>query len=94
MTGADVYLWPMLVFLVLGTLGAAWQARNPEREIAARKHLLEQNLQAPRWRQMSLWDQYRATQNDPVREGRSARRRATVLGVAAVAVAMALALGV
>ena len=89
-----VFEWPLLAFLVIGALGAIWQARNPEREIAARKRLLERNLQLPRWKQMPLWDRYREMQDDPVREARSARLRAILLGGAAVAVATALMLGV
>lgn len=88
-----VFLWPLLGLFGIGALGAAWEARNPEREIAARARLLEQDPMAPRWRQMPLWDTYRSQQDDPARFARSARRRALILGACAGAVAVALLLG-
>ena len=87
----EVYLWPLLGFFVLGALGALWQARNPQADIAAREKLLERNVDAPRWRAMPLWKAYRAGQEDPVRHARSARRRAMALLIGAFAVALALA---
>ena len=93
MSGWAVFLWPLLVFLAIGALGALWQARHPESEIAARERLIAIHRDSPRWRGMPSWQAYRAVQDDPVRYARSAYRRTIVLGLAAAAVALSLALG-
>lgn len=88
-----VFLWPLLAFFVLGALGAAWQARHPAREIAARNRLIERHPQAPRWKAMPKWAGYRAQQDDPLRLARSARRRAVLLASFAAGIAAMLLLG-
>lgn len=93
MSDAGVFLWPVLAFLVIGALGAAWPATHAASDIAARQRIIERSLQLPDWKRMPKWTEYRAQQDDPVRHARSARRRAAVLGVAALAVAVALARG-
>ena len=93
MSDNQVFLYPLLAFLVLGALGALWQARNPQREVDARRRLLEGNVHLSRWQAMPQWRAYCTQQDDPVRLARTARRRAALLGVAAAATAAALALG-
>lgn len=93
MSGAAIFLYPVLVVLVVGAAGAIWQARNPRREIEARSRLIDLDVQAPNWKRLPQWQEYRDQQDDPARFARAARRRAIVFGVGAMGVAIAIALG-
>ena len=90
MSDYGLFLLPLFGFFAIGALGAWWQARNPEREMAARQKLLKRDRDLPRWRQMPKWSAYRARHDDPVRFARSARRRANILTMAAVTAGIAL----
>ena len=92
MSDDGLFLLPFFGFFAIAALGAWWQARNPEREIAARQRLLERDLNLPRWRQLRQWDSYLVQQNDPVRYARSAGRRAIVLTAGAALVGVAILL--
>ena len=86
MTGAEVFLWPLLGFFVIAALAAAWTARNPEAESASRKRLLELDWELPRWRQMPKWESYQAHQQAPVRIARAGRRAALIYASIAAAI--------
>ena len=93
MNDAAVFLYPLLTALLLGAAGALWQARNPHREIEARRRLIELDVQAPAWKRLPQWREYRDQQDDPARLARAARRRAIAFGLSALGVASAIALG-
>ena len=86
MSAVEIFLWPVVGFLLVAALAGLWQARNPVEDSAARRKLNARNWELDRLRTTPLWQRYQEQQLDPDRIARSARRRSLILAGLAAAI--------